>query len=76
MAREILHYNPPLEATDRDFDGTPLRWAIHGSKNGWYCRTGNYPATAEALLNAGAKVPDKTDDGTEAVQEVLRRFGP
>jgi ankyrin repeat protein len=73
MAREILRYNPPLEQTDGDFKSTPLGWAIYGSENGWYCQTGNYSATVEALLNAGAKLPEK-DGGTEPVKEVLRCF--
>jgi len=73
MAREILRYNPPLEQIDGDFKSTPLGWAIHGSQNGWYCETGNYGATVQALLDAGAKLPAK-DGGTDAVKEVLRRF--
>jgi ankyrin repeat protein len=73
MAREILGYKPPLEQIDGDFKSTPLGWAIHGSENGWHCETGNYGATVEALLDAGAKLPEK-DGGTEAVKEVLRRF--
>jgi ankyrin repeat protein len=74
MTREILRYNPPLELTDADFNGTPLGWAIHGSEHGWYCRTGNYAATVEALLKAGAKPPEKIA-GTDAVKEVLRGYG-
>jgi Ankyrin repeats (3 copies)/Ankyrin repeat len=73
MAREILRHDPPLELTDADFNGTPLGWAIHGSEHGWYCRTGNYPATVEVLLAAGAKPPEKIA-GTPAVQEALRRY--
>jgi ankyrin repeat protein len=75
MTREILRSNPPLELTDADFQGTPLGWAIHGSEHGWYCRTGNYAATVELLLKAGAKLPEKKPGGTEAVKEVLRRYG-
>jgi ankyrin repeat protein len=73
MAREILRYNPPLEQTDADFNSTPLGWAIYGSQNGWYRESGNYAATAEALLKAGAKIPDK-DGGTGSVKEVLQRY--
>ena len=73
MAREILRYHPPLELTDADFQSTPLRWAIHGSVHGWYCRTGNYAATVEALIQAGAKLPEQTG-GTDAVREVLERY--
>ena len=75
MAREILRYNPPLEFSDSDFHRTPLGWAIYGSEHGWYCRTGNYAATVETLLKAGAKIPEKQTGGTAAVREVLRRFG-
>jgi ankyrin repeat protein len=75
MAREILPYNPPLELTDADFHAPPLGWAIHGSLNGWYSKTGDYAGTVELLLKAGAKLPDETTGGTEAVKEILRRFG-
>jgi len=73
MSEIILRYGPPLEWTDTDFHATPLGWAIYGSENGWCCRTGNYPATVEVLLKAGAKLPEKYN-GTEAVKEVVRRF--
>jgi ankyrin repeat protein len=74
MTRRILAFHPPLEATDRDFNGTPLGWAIHGSQNGWYCTTGDYASTVELLLAAGATPPDKSDKGSPAVQEVLSRY--
>jgi ankyrin repeat protein len=74
MTHIILRYHPPLDWVDTDFNGTPLGWAIHGSEHGWHCRTGNYPATVEALMRAGSKPVEKVQ-GTEAVQEVLRRFG-
>jgi ankyrin repeat protein len=75
MAREILRHNPPLEMTDADFNGTPLGWAIHGSEHGWYCRTGDYAGTIEALLSAGAKLGDRKLGGSNAVREVLRGHG-
>lgn len=74
MAREILRYQPPLELNDANFHKTPLGWAVYGSENGWYCRTGNFSGTVEALLLAGAKPPERIG-GTGAVQDVLRRFG-
>ena len=74
MAREILRHNPPLEVTDADFNGTPLGWAIYGSEHGWHCRTGDYAAVVEVLLQAGAKLPGEEKGGTEAVKEVLRRY--
>jgi ankyrin repeat protein len=72
MARVLLRHRPPLEQKDRDFQGTPLGWAIHGSEHGWYCRTGNYAATVEELLKAGAKKPEKVA-GSREVREVLER---
>jgi ankyrin repeat protein len=74
MAQAILRLGPPLEVTDADFHSTPLGWTIHGSEHGWYCKSGNYAATVEALLKAGAKVSDVAE-GTEPVREVLRRYG-
>lgn len=74
MTAAVLRFNPPLEATDAEFNGTPLRWAIHGSEHGWYCRTGDYGATSALLLAAGARRPDAIA-GSAAVQEVLRRTG-
>ena len=74
MTRELLRHSPPLELTDADFDSTPIGWAVYGSENGWYCRTGNYADTVEALLQAGATRPEKIQ-GTPAVQEVLRGHG-
>jgi ankyrin repeat protein len=74
MARDILRFDPPLELTDADFSGTPLRWAIYGSENGWYAKTGDYGATLDALIRAGATPPDAMD-GSIAVRDVLRRHG-
>jgi ankyrin repeat protein len=74
MAKVVLHYGPPLEARDADFNSTPLGWAIHGSENGWNRETGDYAATVEALIAAGAIVPE-TIRGSEAVRGVLRRHG-
>ncbi len=72
MTNLLLPLGPSLEVTDADFGGTPLGWAIHGSENGWYCSTGDYAGTIEALIAAGAKAPE-TIGGTPAVQDVLRQ---
>jgi ankyrin repeat protein len=74
MTAALLRCHPPLEQPDPVFNGTPLGWAIYGSQHGWKRSTGDYAATVERLLHAGAKPPEKLD-GTEAVQEVLRRHG-
>jgi ankyrin repeat protein len=71
MVRAILPYKPPLEILDADFHATPLGWAMHGSQEGWYCRTGDYAGTVELLLKAGAKRPEKIS-GSEPVQAMLR----
>ena len=74
MVRLILQHGPDLEDKDNEFGGTPMRWAIHGSENGWYKDKGDYAATVEALLRGGAKPPEKLD-GTDKVRDVLKRFG-
>ena len=60
LVRLILTLDPPIENSDNDYKVTPLNWAIHGSENGWYREAGDYPATVEALLDAGAK-PSRTN---------------
>jgi ankyrin repeat protein len=71
MVRLILSQNPPLEATDSSYGGTPLGWAMYGSLHGWDMAAGDYAGTAEALLDAGAKVPSEwraSDEVTRAIQ--------
>jgi len=75
MTREILKHAPPLEVKDADFDSTPLGWAIYGSENGWFCKTGDYAGTVDALISAGASLADIELSGTDAVKAVLRRHG-
>jgi len=72
LVRLILQHGPPLENADNDFKATPLGWAIHGSENGWDRQKGDYAATVEALLDAGARQPE-TVGGAEAVKTVFRR---
>lgn len=74
MTRAVLDFNPPLEKTDGDFQSTPLGWAVHGSKNGWYCQTGDYLTTVQLLFNAGAKIPKDLSHGTDAVREEIHRL--
>ena len=74
LVKLLLAKNPPLEDTQNDFSGTPMRWAIHGSENGWFCKTGDYAGTVAALLASGAKPPEKAS-GTEAVKGVLQGAG-
>jgi hypothetical protein len=74
MVNAILPFGPPLEATDSDFNGTPLGWAIYGSENGWHSQTGDYAETIEALIQAGAHLPEQLA-GSEVVRQVLRRHG-
>ena len=75
MVREILRYSPQLERKDNDHRITALGGALHGSENGWHRETGDYAATVEALLEAGAKAPKVTEDleASEPVREVLLR---
>lgn len=72
--RLILGYRPALEMRDADFNATPLGWATHGSEHGWFRQTGNYAGAAEALVKAGAALPEKVE-GTQAVREVLLQHG-
>jgi ankyrin repeat protein len=74
MAKLVLRRDPPLEAKDADFNSTPMGWTIYGSENGWHSRTGDYAATAEVLIEAGAALPEEVG-GSKAVRDVLKRHG-
>src|ERR1700733_4927095 len=75
MVRTLLDHHAPLEATEQQFDATPLGWALYGSRNGWHRDTGDYPGVVEALLSAGAKAPGPIEEleAPEEVLEVVRR---
>lgn len=77
MVREILCYHPQLEVSC-DHGITALGCALHGSMNGWHRDTGDYAATVEALLTAGAKAPSVTYDleASEPVRELLNQYQP
>jgi ankyrin repeat protein len=74
MLKSLLAHHPALETRDADFNGPPLGWAIHGSREGWARQSGDYATTVELLLKAGARNVEKAA-GTEEVKAVLRRFG-
>jgi ankyrin repeat protein len=73
MAREILRFHPALELKSREYAGTALAWAVFGSGNSWRRDTGDFVATIQALLDAGATVPPHAEElePSDAVLEVL-----
>ena len=74
IAKLLLARGAPLESKDGEFDGTPLDWAMYGSRNGWGRRTADYPGVVNAFLDAGAKAHEEYS-ASEAVLEVLRKRG-
>ena len=75
MVREILRHDPQLEL-DCEHGITALGSALHGSVNGWHRDTGDYVATVQALLNAGAKPSKITPDleASEPIRDLLNQF--
>ena len=75
MVREILRYRPEVERKDNNHHISALHGLLHGSENSWHRETGDYVATLEALLDAGAEAPEVTDDleASEPVREALLR---
>ena len=74
MTRLLLAHAPALEQRDAAFNGTPLGWAIHGSREGWHRQSGKYGATVELLRKAGAKDAEQAT-GTVEVETVRQRLG-
>jgi len=76
MVRELLRHGAPVDVRGDAFDSPPLGWSLHGSRHSWRKDEGDYVATVEALLEAGATAPEVTSDldVSAPVREVLRRF--
>src|SRR5262249_23276834 len=58
LVRLILQHHPPIENKDNQYGGTPMNWALHGRDNAWEKEKGNFPATIQALRDAGATMPE------------------
>jgi ankyrin repeat protein len=73
MVDEVLRYNPPIDALDRQFHGTAVGWLIHGALNPWGLSTGRHSECARLLLLAGAQVDEASlPTGHDAIDRVLR----
>ena len=73
MVEDILRYNPPIDAQDRQFQGTVVGWLIHGALNPWGLSTGRHGDCAHLLLEAGAQVNEASlPTGHDAIDRVLR----
>lgn len=73
MMEEILLYNPPIDAVDREHGGTAMGWLIHGALSSWGFSTKRHSECARLLLAAGAEVSESAlPTGNDAVDKVLR----
>jgi ankyrin repeat protein len=74
MLEDVLRHNPPINAQDRQFQGTPMSWLIHGALNPWRgISTGRHGECVRLLLNAGAQVDEASlPTGHDVVDQVLR----
>lgn len=61
MTRALLAKGADFRVEEREHNGTPLGWALHGANNSWMKDKGDYPATVRALLNAGAELPGEQE---------------
>jgi ankyrin repeat protein len=77
MVRELLRHHAPVNVKGDHENLTPLGWALHGSENSWHRDTGDYVATGEALLQAGASLPHLPGplegEDSEPLRALLRR---
>jgi ankyrin repeat protein len=75
MTRVLLQHRAPVNVTEREHNGAPLNWALYGTHHGWYRQIARYPDVVDALLAAGARLPENWEelDLTEPIRAVLRR---
>src|SRR5207237_9206929 len=74
LTREILAHRPPLDVRSTEFASTPLQWALYGSIHGVQKSVSDHAGTVEALLDAGAPMPDDPGEVSDPVRDVLRRY--
>jgi ankyrin repeat protein len=69
------HARALIEVRDRVHGSTPLGWCCHGAR---YCanKSGDYPAVAQLLLDAGARPGPNLEDAPEDVLAVIRGHVP
>jgi ankyrin repeat protein len=73
MLADVLKHDPPINAQDRQFRGTPMGWLIHGALNPWGLSAGRHGECARLLLDAGAQVDEASlPTGHDAIDAVLR----
>ncbi len=76
MMRLVLDYDPPLDATDRDFGGSPMGWALHGIHGHWPgTSTCRHAESIRILLDVGVPCPREAfPTGNDDVDRVLRAY--
>jgi ankyrin repeat protein len=73
MVAEVLRHNPPLDARDRQYDGTAMGWLIHGALAPWGFSSGRHGECAHLLLRAGVSFDEASlPTGHDDVDRVLR----
>jgi hypothetical protein len=73
MVAEVLRHNPPLDARDRQYDGTAMGWLIHGALAPWGFSNGRHGECAHLLLRAGVSFDEASlPTGHDDVDRVLR----
>jgi ankyrin repeat protein len=71
LARALLRRGASWDVQEQRFGGRPLGWAMHGSL--YAPRTGprDHAGVVEALLGAGAAIPDGPFEASDAVRAVI-----
>jgi ankyrin repeat protein len=78
MVRALVAHGAPINVFEAEHGGSPLAWALHGSLHSWLRDKGDYPGVTQALLTAGAQIPqpDRPLEASDEVLEVLRAHAP
>ena len=75
MVQLLLDSAAPLETRDRDYDSTPVGWALHGAHGHWPgISTNDHGGALALLLKAGAAcAEDAFPIGHDRIDAVLRQ---
>ena len=76
IVRELLRYGAPVDVMEHTHNGTPIHWALYGSVHGWRTQTGDFVGVVDALLGAGAQLPQPVQVASDAVRAYLSTIQP
>jgi ankyrin repeat protein len=74
ITRELLRHRADVDVVEGVHKGTPLQWTLYGSVHGWRCDRGDFIGVVDALLKAGATLPNPVTVASDELRDFLAKY--